>query len=418
MKKNYLTGAGIISAFILVAMFVTVFFIKSPLLFLFPVITVDPITNSSVDGNNNLVMTGKTNLGGTSTIQSYVYPVHGSLSPENGTEKPISNNDVWIVGDSDGWDIWKGTINLTPLEPGEYRILFKTIRFDVEHKKLVESDPVTTFRFTLGNDSCTGDCIRKKEVVQVPYIRINPVRKNQKEMEISGITSLAPGTPLAWRMAERKGKDNASPVLYEGNCTTVPGIEGVNRWMFQPGISVNGTGPYRITVSGERKARNDQMEKVSGSLESGSPGDGIAAGPRTETIPGFVNNTSDLLTIDAIPEMRTDEVHVISGTTSLPPGEVLCVEISPPNLEFTLNFTFNPKEKTQGGILSGEAGCIGVEKGNGKENLWAFNMQTYSLLPGRYEVHVSNSGFDHELLREIPGTASCSGEFTVREGSG
>ena len=62
MKKQYLTYAGIVSALILVGMFIIIVLNAFPYQFLSPTITIDPITDMNVDENNRIILTGTTSL--------------------------------------------------------------------------------------------------------------------------------------------------------------------------------------------------------------------------------------------------------------------------------------------------------------------------------------------------------------------
>ena len=392
-----------------------VFFIKSPLLLLVPVITIDPVTDRNVDDNNYLVLTGKTNLPDDSHIFTYVYPLNGFLSGCNKSEERKARGDVWLTGGTIEWNFWKGTINISSLEPGEYQVIFRTMKFTNNFTEMIESDPITSFQFTLGDDNCTGECIRKKDPVKESFIRINPVPEGMGDPEVTGITSLAPGTPLVWRMDEKTGTAVTSPAVYQGKVKVIPGTEGVNRWSFLPDKDTIHPGLYQVTVAADT-GENLQINgsgRVSGSLVFNYTGEKIPVVIREENRTGSGNNAPVLITIDTLPEMRVDDKYIVSGTTNLPPGEELCFEVHPPDLMLNYNFTINPRDKSQGGTISGIAGCVPVVNGSGIENLWTFEMQTYSLAPGRYEVNISNIRTDPVSSQLIPGVFTNSEEFTV-----
>ncbi|MFH0967987.1 MAG: hypothetical protein V1862_09930 [Methanobacteriota archaeon] len=419
MKKKYLTYAGVTSAVILITMFIMVFFIKSPVLFLVPIITIDPINDGNLDDNNFLILTGKTNLPDQTHIFTYVYPFHGLLSRNDENNKTVARGDVWMTGDTDEWSFWKGTINISSLEPAEYQVTFKTVQYVDNFTRIIESEPVASFQFTLGNKNCTGNCIRKKDVKNQPYIRINHVSEETGYMEITGITNLVPGTPLVLIMEEKNGTATTDPTSHLGDSRVIQGTEGVNRWSFKPGTRTIRQGLYQLTVAtdyGESDLSN-RSGKVSGSRDfnysNGLFHPGFSDQKRTRS----GTNASVNYTIDALPDMQENEKYIISGTTNLPPGELLLFQVSPPNLMLNYNFSFNPQDKSQGGTISGIAGCIDVVNGSGTDNYWAFEMQTYSLAPGRYEVNISNPGFDPGSdpgsFQAIPETVSYTKEFTV-----
>lgn len=415
MKKKYLTYAGIISAIILMAMFIMVFFIKSPILFLIPIITIDPIYDRNLDDNNFLILTGKTNLPEQTHIFTYVYPVHKLVSPDNMNEKAVARGDVWMTGGTEVWSFWKGTINVSSLEPEEYLVTFKTVQYLDNFTRIIESEPITTIHFTLGDENCTGTCIRKKDEKSISYIRINPVSEETGNTEITGITNVVPGTPLVLKMEEKNGTATTGPASHLGDSRVIQGIEGVNRWSFQPGTRTIREGVYRITVAAEagENIQSTRSGEISDSLEFNYSNGQFHPGFSDENRTRSGNNASIYFTFDAFPDMKVNEKYVISGTTNLPPGELLLFQVSPPNLMLNYNFSFNPQDKSQGGTISGISGCTDVVNGSGTENFWAFEMQTYSLAPGRYEANISNMGPETGSFQAIPDIVSYTKEFTV-----
>ncbi|MDD1724801.1 MAG: hypothetical protein LUQ07_06710 [Methanospirillum sp.] len=414
MKKKYLTYAGIISALILVAMFISVFFIKSPVLFLIPVITVDPVTDRNVDDNNFLVLTGKTNLPEKTHIQTYVYPLKNFFSLDDDKNKPVARGDeVWFTGNDNVWNFWKGTVNISSLEPAEYLVVFKTVDYVDNYTRIIESGRIASFQFTLGNDTCSGGCVRKKERREIPFIRINPVSGETAPFEITGITSLVPATPLVWKIEEKTGTTITGNSNYLGNGTVIQGAEGINRWsaMLPSGIP---PGSYRMTVSAPGDLRQgNRSETISASLEWNYTGSREDPLPGNAKRSGGINSSMTYITIDALPRMSVNEKYVLSGTTNLPPSEDLCVEITPPDLMLNYNFTFNPRDKSQGGTISGIAGCMPIVNSSWRENLWTFEIQTYSLAPGQYEVNISNIKTDPGSLQIMPGTVTKKKRFIL-----
>lgn len=416
MKKKFLTYAGLISAIILVVLVVMVFLIKSPVLFIIPAFTVDPVTEQSVDEQDYLVLSGTTTLPERANLIPYVYLLHTPTLRDGGENKKPIRGNAWISPGTDGRNSWNATINLSPLEPGEYQVVFKTIEGVENFTRSIESGPFGSVQFILGDDTCTGDCIRKKQWINPPFIRINPVTGERNYPVITGITNLAPGTVLHW-MIETVPKTTKDPA-FEGNNTIIPGIEGINRWsVTSPGDLIPGVYQVRVTASPGERGQTNQGGMVSASLEFD------CEGFRHHTIPDErKGNGSEIIlpayiTIDAIPEMNIGEIHLLSGTTNLPSGTVLLVEILPIHAFQDYDFTINPRDSSQGGSISGLSGCVPVEKGNDRENLWIFEVQTYPLLPGDYEITVSNADLVPGSMELIPPTASCSRSFTLHGGS-
>jgi len=410
MKKKYLTYAGIISAVILFGMFIMVFFIRSPVLFLIPAFTVDPLTDRSIDAHGFLVLSGKTSLPREKHIYSYVFS-----SQDNGKNNIVARGNVWIIRNDGERNLWNGTINISSLEPAEYQIVFKTVDYSENFTKAVESGPIASVDFILGNSTCTGACIRKKEQIEIPFIRINPVSEEPGSHEITGITSLPPGTPLGWKIEEKTGTAKTGHPGYGGICRVTRGTEGVNRWSFVPGISGISPGSYQITVTADvvEDVLNNLPDIVSGSVEFNytSRQDRTITGNEKRPVPGTASQV--YLTLDALPKMAIDEKYMITGTTNLPPGEMVYFQVCTPDMFKDYNVTFNPRDNSQVGEISGVLGCTIVENGSGKDNLWAFTFETYFLAPGLYEVKISNQRPEPDSLEIKSGNISYSRIFTL-----
>ncbi|MFA6332943.1 MAG: hypothetical protein WCX22_08325, partial [Methanoregula sp.] len=124
---------------------------------------------------------------------------------------------------------------------------------------------------------------------------------------------------------------------------------------------------------------------------------------------GPVNISAGFITIDALPTMRTGEVYVITGTTSLAPGEEIMMQVYPASgFDLLLD-----KNKGQTGDFSGAAAMTTVAAGSGGENLWSFELQTYHFEADQYIVTVNNDSYDFEAGAFVPGDLSCSRKFTL-----
>lgn len=414
MKKKYLTIAGIISAIILGTIFILIFFITSPVLFLIPVISVEPVTDQNIDANNVLVISGKTNLPVKTHIITSVYPSSGMVSPENGKKKKVARGDVWIEMGAGVWKSWNGTIDIASLESGSYEIVFTTIDFADNFSTVIESGTVASVPFVIGDVTCSGTCIRKREPAEIPFIRVNPLSANMIYEEITGITSLPPQAPLAWTIEGLSGNNLTEPFQFSGNSTVYRGIEGIQRWSVILPECIS-QGEYRITVSAESgEEQADRPSGISHSREFYYPGKRNSSFVSDENITSL--EKIPCITIDSLPDMTINGRYLISGTTDLPAGEMIMCEMVPSNLMNTFNFTIDPRDSSQGGVFSSVTGSTRVEEGSEGENLWTFEIQTYSLEPGRYEVTISNPDIQPGTRELVPATASASRIFTLHGG--
>lgn len=386
-------------------MFIMVFSNNSPILYLIPVITIDPVTDSNVDDNNYLMLSGKTNLQQQTTLSLDISPSGVDRTSDSDPPKQALKGDISITGTKGGWTLWNGTINLSPLELGEYLAQIKSLRYTDNFTKRIESGPINTLHFTVGNKSCREGCLRKRVAIIKPFIRINPDQEEQKNVYLTGITSLAPGSYLDWKIEGDKSPSGS--LVFQGKTLVYPGLDGVNRWAVIPGNESIIPDKYTLTVTshirGERE--NIHSNEISDLREFNYSRSNL------EPIQG--RNATFSLKIDALPQMKVNNKYLISGSTNLPPGERLFFEVTQPKLRDNYYFSINPKDKSELGYFSGIAGCILVQNGSGKENLWTIEMETYFMTAGPYEVNVSNMTPDQISIPVKQGTVSDSEEFIL-----
>jgi hypothetical protein len=407
MKKKYLTYIGIIAALILVSMFIAICLSQNPFPFLPPATTFDPITDASIDGNNMMILTGTTSLPSEFTLLFVTVSASPPfLSQGNTTGTPeVISHDSQVIAEPGEKNRWKGIVNISSLPPGDYTITLSKYTVD-ENFKMNESHPVAAQHFTLSDENASAGNIRKKTRIILPFLRINPVDQQPAEetREISGITSLAPGTPLAWSMQPVNGGTGNSTQEYQGTARVLSGIEGVNRWSVRTGT----TRPdrYQFRITGNQAADATPVSAIS---ELDVP-----------PVPGTSNNTTgtpqgpkDLITIDSLPDIRTNNMYIITGTTSLLAGDDLLFQIHPASFVSDFNFSFD-KRGNQVVEMSGVTGMVKIMNGGGGTNLWSVDVNTYSLIPGRYEVNVSNDRYGLNGSEMAYGTVFSSRIITVK----
>ncbi len=415
MKKKYLTWAGILSAAILIGMFVVISLTTFPSPFLLPAVTIDPVTAANVDDNNMMTLTGTTTL----PLDSYLALRVSASAPDaaggNAAGRTTASGSTHMIQGAGGSNRWEGFVDISQLQPADYTITLTTIAFTENFTRMVESDPLVTRHFTLGDEHKGPDSIRKKAVTKRPFIRVNPVGETEagSRGRITGITSLEPGTPLLWT-TEGIGNGTCTGIPCPGGITgVVPGTEGVNRWSVVFDTAQMKPARYRISVT----------EDTGNTTQKIAPGEGMPAVSEFSLVPpapGIKNTTAPLttppgfVTIDALPDMRTNDKYLITGTTSLPAGEDLLVQVYPSSFRTDYDFTINPKDKSQGGSFSGATGTVRVVNGSGSENLWSFELQTYLMSPTTYEVNASNDRYDGRPPGIIPGDMFSARKFTLK----
>jgi hypothetical protein len=407
-KKGYLTFAGILSAIILSGMFlviiVTAFF---PALFL-PAIAIDPVTGASTDAHNRLVLTGTTSLPDLNQIHLNI--IRRSLEPVQGAGLPVTNvrGFARLLSDTGDRNPWKGYADISSLEPGDYLITFVKVTYSENFTKRTESEPLATLPFTIGDEASGQGSIRKKPVTDIPFIRINTPDANASG-EISGITSLGPEYSISWTVNRTEPGTGTVSLVKEGIADIVPGMDGINRWSITPDAGIVKPGKYQVTVTG--RARDMAHTVLNGSDPVATQEVLFTSPYSTEFPPG-----GEYIAIDALPVIQTDGVYTLSGTTSLPPGEELLVEVLPYVSGAGIDLIIDPRSQTQkSGVFSSVTGMVSVSEGGLGQNLWTFELETYLLAPGPYIVTINNTGHILTNMTEIHGGLSCSRVFTITE---
>jgi hypothetical protein len=406
MKKKYLTYAGIISALVLAGMFIGILLTGVPIPFMPPSTTIDPITDMSVDEHNILVLTGTTTLAKDNNLNLRL-----TASPrppgQDDTDGTVNvNTDAWIIPGDGGNNRLKGTIDISSVQPGDYTISLTTVTY-TKNFAMIESDPIVTQHFTLADENAGPGSIRKKTRVTEPFIRINPTGQTRADgsLKISGITSLVPGIPLAWNMQTVTNGSGNDTQVFQGTAVVVRGTEGINRWNVVPATGATPPARYQFRIS----ENTTGITSPAGTLSALYEFDNSPVSASLQNTTGRVNISAGFITIDALPTMRTGEVYVLTGTTSLSPGEEIMMQVYPASgFDLLLD-----KNKGQTGDFSGASAMTTVTAGSGGENLWSFELQTYHLEADQYIVTVNNDAYDFEAGALVPGDLSCSGKFTM-----
>jgi len=409
MKKKYITCAGIVAALILVGMFVGICLSTYPFPYLSPSITLDPVTDRSIDENNMMTLTGRTTLQDSNGISITVSAAPGSGVPGNGTGRTEVKSYGSIFSGEGGSDRWEGTFDISVLQPGDYTVTLASWTLKMENHTFIKGDPITAGHFMLGNENSGPGTVRKKTRVIPPYIRINTGDRNPApvSLRITGTTNLAPDSPLAWNM--QPVTDGTGSPEYQGMVMVMNGTEGVNRWAVLLGNGTPEAGRYRFNISAGGSELTPSADVFAAS-EFEIP----ASLTPLRNMTGSSGDARDFITIDTPPDLRVDNIYTITGTTSLPAGEHLQVEVIPASFETNYNFTIDASETSRNRTLSGAAvfsgstSMVDVVNGSGGENLWAFRLETYVFSPGLYLVNVSNEYLDDATRKGIPGNLSHS----------
>jgi hypothetical protein len=403
MKKKYLTWAGILSTLILAGMFVGICLSSYPFPFLPPATTIDPITPASVDQNNMLILTGTTTLPEHSHIAITVSAVSLPVTRGNETRSTTGMADARIVPVNGGRNQWRGVFALSTLQYAEYQVTLATYTLDENYRR-VPGETVATGYFTVGDKNAGEGTIRERTLSMPRFIRINPVTEDEAAgtLNITGITSLDPGTLLAWSLYPVINGTPLSVPAYSGTTPVTEGTKKINRWDIRFGTGALQPARYELRVIGNPAGNTTPAATLSAitELAVSSPQYSPSDTSGIQSSPGFI-------TIDTLPDITVNNVSVITGTTSLPAIGGLVVEVFPVSFETGYNFSTDARETDMNRILSGTAvfsgvsGEVPIVKGNDGCNLWAFRLETYTFSPGQYQINVSNYEVDtanHDLI--------------------
>ncbi len=390
MKRTFLLPVGIASATILVVM--AFWILITGTFYLIPTITIDPVSEGSVDGNGILVLTGTTNL----PLNTHLLV---NVSPASGTDGTYDTEITSVSFGSDGKNSWTAFVNASGLSPGKYLVRVSDIKVTDSGWTILPGAVTATNEIFLAGRPALGPA--DKEI----YLRINTVGPTAagKVIYITGTTNLPPGTEVAWKVdpasCPQTGTAGEQPVpegipAAEAGTVVTKGIAGVHRWSCFLDSTGMSPGCYQVTISG------DGMEGTAGFVVSDEPSV-VAPLP------------SRFVTIDTIPDPQVNTMVVLTGTTSLPAGADLNVAIIP-NMESEYDFLVNPKDRSQGASFSGVVGTVAVEEGAGGINLWSFGFDTYRLNHGLYSVEVSIPKMNMTISGREPGDILATMNFTIR----
>ncbi len=403
MKKKYLTYAGIISAVILVIMFVSILMTGS--FSIFSSATIDPIPDHAA--GDLVAITGTTNhMAGTVMELDII-----AVSPANGTKPRVAVSDAFIVRGGGMSNTWSAALDTSAIPPGEYLVnaywINETIRSDIlatSRFRLTGTKPVPT------GTPGTGDLQPR----QIWINRPDTLWRGEKLL-VTGTTSLPEGTELTYLVIPQSNasvftvdvktgnRDVKEGLTRSGGIRVLPGTGGVNRWSFAVDSTEFISGEYIIIVTLE----SISPEKI-GLQSPFDTAQLIVKEAILDSATSPVINASSCrhITIDAFPISWTNKTFTITGTTDFPPGAELLVQVYPTEYDLTMN----PEVKHLASSMSGAVGMVTVEKGIGSTGLWSVTLDKGKLDPDlrRYLVNVSNDRIDPRTYATIYGDTYCA----------
>jgi hypothetical protein len=384
-------------------MFITFFVIP---VFFSPVITIDPITDRNLDANNRLILTGTTTLPARSFIIIKVDPASPGQVQKTVSGSPLAQGYVQVIPVA-GKNLWKGVVDLSSLQPAEYTMTIASFDLGEDYTR-IESAPLVSRQFTLGDEKSGPASIRKRTVMEQSFIRINEPDENPLAAsgKITGITSIVPGASLEWHIDN--STQGGAGVSTEGVTEVTRGTEGINRWSFMPGLPQSPGGRFRVTVAGKTGSATDE---ISGTAEFRLNTTGTANNSGTK------GDSEGFITIDSLPDIRQNGVYIITGTTSLPAGDELLFMVLPYTSGTEIDLMIDPVTKAQvsRNPYSGQNGMIQVMQGDTTTNFWAFQLETYMMEPGTFVIKMDNDRYDLKTGNLVFRGLNASRVFTLGE---
>jgi hypothetical protein len=417
MKKKYLTYAGIVSAAILVIMFI--YILATGSFTIFPAAAIDPIADHAA--GDLVVITGTTNYPAGTRLSLDIL----SRSAAPGERDWIGGTDAYIVRGGGMANTWSGALDTSAIPPGEYVVnAYWVNETEGVNATYTRSSLLATARFRL--TSTTPDpagMMRPSVNHTLSFIRIDhpgTITRGEKIL-VSGTTNFPEDTELLYLVIQQS---NTSVITVDPKSRTqhlkggmtrsglipvLPGENGVNRWSFALDSTEFIPDRYEVLVT----------------LDSISTENLGKEGPfGTESLV-ILEATEDRLTlvitdtgpcqsilIDTLPVTPGTTKYTITGTTSLQPGTELLFTILPVEQEFGVD----TKTKSFSGSISGATGTVKVTRGTGQLNTWSADVDLSQFPQDVYLVTVSNDRIDPRTYGTIPGNARCSKQLTVPGG--
>lgn len=410
MKKKYLRYAGIISAIILVIMFIGILLTGS--FSVFSTATIDPIPDHAA--GDLVAIMGTTNRMAGTVLELDIIAV----SPENGTDPRMGSTDAFIVRGGGMSNTWSGALDTSSMPPGEYLVNAYWIN-ETEKSNILAT---SRFRLTGTKPVPTGSPVTGE--LQPRYIRIKPPGTlwRGEQLLVTGTTSLPEGTELIYLVIQQSNTSvftvdpkTGDRVVREGFTrsgiiSVLPGTDGVNRWSFAVDSTEFIPSDYFIIVTLE----SISPEKIGIQWPYGTAPLYVKEATLDNTSSPINDTPCGSITILAFPDHWINQSFRITGTTSFPPGTELLVQVIPTEYDLTLN----PDMKRYASSMSGAVGMVTVEEGWGNNvNIWSLTLDKGRMDPDQrnYLVNVSDSRIDNQTYETLYGDTYCSKRLVLPE---
>ena len=410
MKRKYLAYAGIVSAAILVIMFISILTTGS--FTIFPTAGIDPIPDHTA--GDLVVITGTTNYPAGTRLSLDIL----ALSPSSGEKTRVGGTDAFIARGGGMSNTWSGALDTASIPPGEYQVNAYRMNENSSRSNLLATSQLRLIDISPDLTKFTPMLVNHT----LSFIRIDrpgTITRGEKIL-ITGTTNLPADTKLLYLITQQSNtsvltvdpktgeQDRKGGFSRSGLITAVPGENGVSRWSFAFDSTEAIPDTYEVlgTPSGINSDNpgNDKPYSTASLVILEADSDRL-------TITALDTGPCQSITIDTLPAMITRRNYTITGTTSLQPGTELLFTVLPTEFDINVN-----REGMSSGSMTGAQGTVVVIRGTGNTNIWSADLDLSKFPPEKYLVNISNDRIDTRTIETIFGDRYCSGKFTLPGG--
>jgi hypothetical protein len=313
-------------------------------------IHIDPVSEKTT--GDLLIVSGTTNL-----------PEGTSLMVKAGN----SNGGAEVRAGSGNANRFSSPIDTACMKPGPTKITVTNMVGNLETGDYRKGDIDATMSFTLAGSYLTTDSPVRAAVTRDDYIRIDAIgdRSVGDQFLVTGTTSLPVGTEFIWEVTPASfttepARQTGTFTGSMGNSQVTKGEGNINRVSFAMDTSVLLPTQYNVSISmvtGDLSAGDFRTGEPSGSIFFTLKKEPASAG------------SGQYISIDPVSDKTTGDLLIVSGSTNLPAGTILMVNV--------------------GSSGVGYGGDTIVRAGTGGTNRFSAPVDTAILKPGTLTITVT-----------------------------
>jgi len=288
-----------------------------------------------------------------------------------------SGGDAMVRRGSNGINRFSVPVDTSILKPGKKTIRITQMTGNPAQGTYHPGDVTGTTNVTLSGSYLGSDSPVTPAISGDDYLRLDPIgnRSVGDLFLVTGTTSLPVGAEILWQVTpaalttDPNQSGTFSGMMANSHVTRGPGI--ANRVTFAMDTYALQPAGYNVTVS-----------TSAGDLTRGDFRPGQLSASRLFTLNAGTPamDGDEYISVDLIGSKVAGDNFNITGTTSLPPGKNLQVEVYAASFESHTGDT---------GEFSGAVGGVDVVAGTGGINTWSMELNTSVFVPMDYVVNVS-----------------------------